>query len=157
MSSRHLRAGAVALLALLAFACGSSTPTITDVARAALTVTVQPTPVPPTQDVLTGSCSVSYKITLTETAGLGGTVQFVSSQIFDPATGQLLSLTYFDSDDLTVFVGKNRIDPGGTLVVPQTGTYILPDLSKNATLVVSAQMKDDRDNLINQSVMVKVE
>ena len=28
-----------------------------------------------------------------------------------------------------VFVGKKRVEAGGTLVVPQTGSYTLPDLS----------------------------
>ena len=156
MTSRNLRT-AVALAALVAPACGSSTPTIGTGTRAALTLTVDPNPVPPSQNVLTGSVSIGYKITITETAGLGGTMVFVASKIYDPATGQLLSLTYFDSDDLVVFVGKKRIDPNGTLVVPQTGSYILPDLSKNATLSVDVQMKDDQGNLINQSLLVKVE
>ena len=41
--------------------------------------------------------------------------------------------------------------------MPQTGTYILPDLSRKATLTVNVQMKDDKDNIINQSVLVKIE
>ena len=156
-SSRKLRLGALAVLALLAPACGGSNPTITDVARAALAITVDPNPVPPSQNALTGAVSIGYRITITETAGLGGELQFVSSQVYDPATGLLLSLTYFDGADLVVFVGKKRVDPGGTLVVPQTASYVLPDLSTHATLVVSVQMKDDRDNVINQSLLVKVE
>jgi hypothetical protein len=155
--SRALRLGAPALAALLVPACSNNNNTITDVPRAAITVTVDPNPVPPSQNVLTGSVSIGYKITITEIAGLGGTMQFVSSQVYDPATGQLVSLTYFDSDDLVVFVGNKRIEPNGTLVVPQTGTYILPDLTAKATLTVSVQMKDDRDNIINQSQLVKVE
>jgi hypothetical protein len=156
-TSRNLRLGAVVLATLLALACGNSTPTITDIARAALSVTVDPNPVPPSQNLLTGSVSIGYRISITEVAGLGGEVQFVASQVFDPATGVLVSLTYFDSDDLTVFVGKNRVEAGGTLVVPQTATYILPNLTANATLTVNVQMKDDRGNLVNQSVLVKVE
>jgi len=155
--SRALRLGAPAVAALLVPACGGNSNTITGVARAAITITVDPNPVPPSQNVLTGSVSIGYKITITEVAGLGGTVQFVSSQVYDPATGLLASLTYFDSDDLVVFVGKKRIEPAGTLVVPQTASYLLPDLSTKATLVVNVQMKDDRDNVINQSVLVKVE
>jgi hypothetical protein len=155
MTSRNLGLG-VAFAALLLPACGSNPPTITDIPRAALLVTIDPTPVPPSQNTLTGAVSVGYKINITETAGLGGTMVFVSSQIFN-LNGQLLSLTYFDTADLVVFVGKSRIDPGGTMIVPQTGTYTLPDLSKNATLVVNVQMKDDRDNIINSSVLVKIE
>ncbi len=157
MSARTPLLGAVALAASLAAGCGNNNNTITDVPRAALTVAVDPTPVPPSQNALTGVISIGYKIVVTETAGLGGTVQFISSQVYDPATGQLLSLTYFDSDDLVVFVGTKRIDPGGTLTVPQTASFLLPDLSKNATLVVNVQLLDDRGNTVNQSVLVKVE
>ena len=70
--SRALRLGAPALAALLVPACSNNNNTITDVPRAAITVTVDPNPVPPSQNVLTGSVSIGYKITITETAGLGG-------------------------------------------------------------------------------------
>jgi hypothetical protein len=74
-----------------------------------------------------------------------------------PGDGPLASLTYFDGADLIVFVGKKKIDPGGTLVVPQTQSYILPDFRTKALLAINVQMKDDHDNVINQSVLVKVE
>ena len=155
MTSRNL--GLALLAALLLPACGSTPTTPTQIPAAALLVTIDPNPVPPSQNTLTGAVTIGYKIVITETAGLGGTMQFVSSQIFNPANGQLLSLTYFDGDDLIVFVGKKRIDPGGTMIVPQTGTYTLPDLSKNATLVVNVQMLDDRQNIVNSSVLAKIE
>jgi len=41
--------------------------------------------------------------------------------------------------------------------VPQTSSYILPDYRKPAQLAVNVQMKDDRGNLLNQSVLVKIE
>jgi hypothetical protein len=145
------------LAALLLPACGSNTPTAGDAARAAITVAVDPTPVPPSQNVLTGAVSIGYKVTIQETNGLGGEVLFVSAQIYDPETGLLVSLTYFDGADLIVFVGSKKIDPNGTLVVPQTTSYILPDFRVNALLAVNVQMKDTHDNLINQSVLVKVE
>jgi hypothetical protein len=157
MSPRKPWLCAVALAASLVAGCGNNNNTITSIPRAALTVAVDPTPVPPSQNALTGVVSIGYKINITETAGLGGTMEFVSSQVYDPATGHLLSLTYFDGDDLVVFVGKKHIDAGGTLTVPQTSSFLLPDLSKIATLVVNVQMTDDRGNTINQSVLVKVE
>jgi hypothetical protein len=150
------RLGAVVLAALVLPACGNDTPTIGDAARAVISVSVDPNPVPPSQNLLTGAVSIGYRITIAS-AGLGGELQFVASQVFDPANGQLVSLTYFDSDDLVVFVGKKRVEAGDTLVVPQTGSYILPDLSTSATLTVNVQMKDDKDNIINQSVLVKIE
>ena len=173
--SPRLHLALVLLVALLAASCGEDTLTAADVARAAIQVTVDPTPVPPSQSALTGAVSIGYKVTIQELNGLGGEVLFVSAQIYDPETGLLVSLTYFDSADLIIqgvqerlsnaygsqfaldFVGEKRIDPGGTLVVPQTTSYILPDFRVNALLAVNVQMKDDRDNLINQSVLVKVE
>ena len=153
----RLRLPLAVVLALFAPACGNDTPTATDVARAVLEVTIDPTPVPPSQNALTGVVSIGYRVTITELAGLGGEVQFVSAQVYDPETGLLKSLTYFDGADLIVFVGKKRIEPAGTLVVPQTTSYLLPDFRINALLAVNVQMKDDHENLINQSVLVKVQ
>jgi hypothetical protein len=157
VNARKPLLGVVALAAALVSGCGNNNNTITNIPAAKLAITVDPAPVPPSQNVLTGVVSIGYKIHITETAGLGGTMEFVSSSVYDPATGTLLSLTYFDGDDLVVFVGTKRINPGETLTVPQTMSFLLPDLSKNATLVVNAQMLDDRSNIINQSVLVKVE
>jgi len=147
----------VLLAALLLPACGNDTPTNPGAVRAAIGITVDPAPVPPSQNPLTGTVSIGYRITITELNGLGGELQFVSSQVYDPETGLLASLTYFDGADLIVFVGKKDIDPGGTLVVPQTQSYILPDFRTQALLAINVQMKDGHDNVINQSVLVKVE
>ncbi|HEY7922023.1 MAG: hypothetical protein ACHP85_11015 [Burkholderiales bacterium] len=147
----------VLLAALLLPACGDDTPTNPGAARAAIGITVDPTPVPPSQNTLTGTVSIGYRITITELNGLGGELQFVSSQVYDPETGLLAGLTYFDGADLIVFVGKKTIDPGGTLVVPQTQSYLLPDFRTKALLAINVQLKDDKDNVINQSVLVKVE
>ena len=147
----------VLLSTLLLPSCGDDSPTNPGVARAAIGITVDPTPVPPSQNTLTGTVSIGYRITVAELNGLGGELQFVSSQVYDPETGLLASLTYFDGADLIVFVGKKRVEPGGTLVIPQTASYFLPDFRTKALLSVNVQMKDDHDNVINQSVLVKVE
>lgn len=156
---KSLRAALPALLvaALLAASCGEDNITISDVARAAYVVTVDPSPVPPSQSPLTGAVSVGYRVTITETNGLGGEVKFVASSVFDPETGQRVAFSYFDSADLVVFVGEKRIEPLGNLVVPQTISYILPDFRVPATLTVAIQAQDDRGNLINESVLVKIE
>jgi hypothetical protein len=153
----RLRLPLVLIVALLLPACGEDTPTVGSAVRAANTVTVDPNPVPPSQSSFTGAVSIGYKVTITETGGLGGEIVFVSAQVYDPETGLLHALTYFDSADLIVFVGSKKLDPLGTLVVPQTTSYILPDFRVNALLAVNVQMKDTRDNLINQSILVKVE
>lgn len=157
MHRSRLRALAAVIAALLLPACGNDTPTAGEASRAVIAISVDPNPIPPSQNVLTGSVSIGYRITINELAGLGGEILFVASQVFDPASGNLVSLTYFDSADLVVFVGKKRLEANGTLVVPQTGSYILPDLSTNATLTINVQLKDDKDNIVNQSLLVKIQ
>jgi len=158
-NSGPLRAVVPALLAgaLLAPACGNDNPTIPDVTRAALQVTVEPNPVTGTQDPLTLSVSAAFKITITETNGLGGEVQFVSASVFEPATGRQVALSYYDSTDLVVYQGSKRIEPLGQIVLQQSTSYTLSDFSKPAELVVTVQLKDDRTNLIYTSLLVKIE
>jgi hypothetical protein len=142
--------------ALLLPACGGGV-TGPSGARAAIAVTVDPTPVPPSQSPLTGAVSIGYKVVITETNGGSGEVLFVSSQIYDPESGAQVALTYFDSSDLVVFVGSKKIEPLGTLIVPQTSSYILPDYRTAAQMTINVQVKDDQGTLLNQSVLVKIE
>lgn len=147
----------VVLAAVLLPACGSDTGTIPDVPAAGIVVTVDPNPVPPSQDPFSGIVSIGYRVTITEINGLGGDVQFVSGQVYDPTNGQLRNQTYFDSADLIVFVGSKRVEALDSLVVPQTLNYTLPEGRVNALLAVNVQLKDDRENLINSSLLVRVE
>ena len=156
MSKRPLL---VALLAgaLLAPACGNDNITLPDVTRAVLSITVDPNPILGTQNELTLSVSATYTITITEMAGLGGEVVFVSAAVFEPSTGQQVALTYYDGADLVVYQGSKRLEPLGQLVLAQTASYTLSDYTKPANLVVSVQLKDDRTNLIYTSLLVKIE
>jgi hypothetical protein len=143
--------------ALLAPACGNDNITLPDVTRAVIEVTVDPNPIPGTQNELTLAVSATYQITLTETEGLGGEILFVSSVVYDPSTGRPAAINYYDSADLVVYVGSKRLEPLGTLVIPQSTSYTLSDFKKPANLVVSTQLRDDRTNLINASLLVKIE
>jgi hypothetical protein len=157
-TNRPRRAALVtaALLALVLPSCGEDTSTLPDVFAAVIRVTVEPNPIVGAQNILTGSVSATYRITIEELAGLGGEVQFVSSTVFDPETGQQVANLYYDSDALTVFVGSKRIEPESTLVVPQTLTYTLPSLGKETNVTIAVQVKDDRENVSIRSLLVPV-
>jgi hypothetical protein len=118
---------------------------------------VEPNPVKASQSPLTGVVSVGYKIVITETNGGSGVLLFVSSQIYDPETGQQVALNYFDGADLVVFVGTKNVEPLGTVEVAQTLSYVLPDFRTAAQLTVNVQMKDEQGTLLNQSLLVKIE
>jgi hypothetical protein len=143
--------------ALLLPSCNEDTGNLPDVATSVVQLTVDPNPVPGLQNVLTGSVTASYKITLQEFAGLGGNVEFVSSSVYEPTTGQLLILNYYDAADLKVFVGSDRLEPKGTLVIAHSVTYTLSDLTKATNVSVVAQIRDDRDNLHYKTLLVPVQ
>jgi hypothetical protein len=137
--------------------CGNNNVTLPDVTRAAIAITVDPNPVVGTQDATTLVVSAPYKVTLTETNGLGGEVVFISSSVYEPSTGKQVALNYYDSNDLVVYQGAKRIEANGQLVLPQSVTYTLSDYSKPADLAVTVQFKDDRTNLIYSSLLVKIQ
>jgi len=157
-SSRSLTALAIAVVsAALLPSCGEDNPSgLPDVARADIRIAVTPTPVEGAQSPITGTISAAYTVTIGEFNGLGGTINFISSVVFDPETGAQVALNYFDSSDLIVFVGDDRIEPGGLVEVPTTMSYFLPDFRKEADLTVSVQVRDDRGSLINRSILVKI-
>ena len=149
---------ALALAAtLLLPSCGEDNPSgLPNVPRADIRIGITPNPVEGVQSPITGSVSAAYTVTIAEFNGLGGTVNFINSVVFDPATGAQVALNYFDSSDLIVFVGGDRIEPGGVIEVPTTMNYILSDLGTEADLTVSVQVRDDRGSLINRSVLIKI-
>src|SRR5512143_2260917 len=156
MLRRCLLPAALLAVAVLP-ACNSTNPiTIGTGTRAVVQITVEPNPVVGTQSTLTGAISASYKITLTETNGLGGEIVFVYGSVYDPTTGALVAINYYDSKDMVVFVGKSRIEALETISLTQTANYTLPDLSKAAKLTIAVQLKDDRSNLINASTLVNI-
>ena len=79
-----------------------------------------------------------------------------STSLFDDATGALVAVVSFDSDDLTVFVGEKRIEANGTLDVEQQLSYSLPEGRRAASLAITVSFRDDRGNEFDQAVLVKV-
>jgi hypothetical protein len=147
---------ATLLLALLLPACGDSTTNLPSIPRSNIALGVEPNPVIGTQNILTGSVSAAYVVQIRELAGLGATINFVNSTVFDPATGIQVISNYFDSANLKVFVGSDRVEPGGALDVTQTTSYTLPDFLVDADMVVTLQAIDDQGNLINRSTLVRI-
>lgn len=152
--------GVLALCLVCAVAlpsCGTDNPAgLPDVLRAVIRIAVVPNPVEGSQSPITGTISAAFTVTVAELNGLGGELAFISSTVFDPETGVQVALNYFDDKDLAVFVGSKRIEPGGSLEIPTTLTYVLPDFRKEANLTVAVQFRDDRGNLINYSIFVKI-
>lgn len=147
---------AALLVALLLPGCSDDSPPVDGAVRAVIFVSVVPNPAIGVQNILTGSVSVAYIVQIRELAGLGGSVQFVSSTVFDPESGVQVATNYFDSADLKVFVGSDRVEANGELDVSQSVSYALPDFRVDADMTVAVQVIDDRGSLINASTLVRV-
>jgi hypothetical protein len=146
-----------ALIGLSACETGTGLPSTPGVTNAQIALSVDPSPVVATQNSATKSVTAKFDVKIQELNGLGGDVVFLSMSVFDPESGAQAALVYFDGADLVVFVGSKRIEAKGTLVVPETASYSLPDGRKEATVTVAVQVRDDRGNLINRSVLAKIQ
>jgi hypothetical protein len=146
--------------ALLLSACADNTPNPTDVARAVIFVSVDPTPVIAVASTRIGATfSARFKAVIKETAGQGGEVRGVRATLYDEVTGVPVGFLFYDTADMIVFVGEERVEAGGTLEVPIQIDYAIPgDINaKAARLHVSVDLEDDKGNAVNASALVKVE
>lgn len=153
-------ASAVAVLAavigLPACESGTGLPS-SPIPNSRIVVTVSPSPIVGEQNTATKAVKAEFEVKIEELAGLGCEVMFVSAAAFDPETGAEVALVYFDGADLVVYLGTKRVEGLGTLVVPETLGYVLADGRKEATVVVSVQVKDDRGNLFNRALLAKIQ
>jgi hypothetical protein len=155
LSSRLALAVPLAAIALLP-GCSSGSPTIPEgVIRAALALSVTPSPLVP----ITAApplYSIRYTVKVSELAGLGGELEFVNGTVFDDESGLTVGLNNYDAADLLVFVGTKRIDASQSQDIQQEITYQLPGTSTKAILTINVSFKDDRGNFVSQSILVRV-
>jgi hypothetical protein len=149
--------GALIAVALASFGCSNSSPVTPGGIPAFITLKIAPNPIPAAIYSAAGpTYAANWTTSIIESAGRGGTVQFVKASVFDNTTGLLIATANYDDKDLTVFVGSSRIEPNGTLEVPQQATYI-PVTGQAATLTVNVTFKDDGGIVEERSILVKIE
>jgi hypothetical protein len=158
----HPRAWAVALVGLvplLAAACNNNTSPTTTTGSAALTLTVSPNPIIAKNTINPAlfDYDIQWTVTITETAGIGGDLHFVSATLYDPSSGLAVGRTSLDSSDLLVLAGANHLNPKGTLTVNQNLSYRLPSRGRATLLSIAVEMLDSNQNLLDPSVLVQVQ
>lgn len=146
---------ALILTALLATACSGSSPTEpAQASRASITVTTSPTSQVATCVNTNALCGATVTVTIQESAGLGGNIDFINSS-FRNTAGTIGDAANFPGSMIVTMSGTNRISARGSLTVPTTGTTRIGNLwSQNGgvgrvgVLVITVQMTDDRGNVI---------
>jgi hypothetical protein len=160
---RVVRARSAALAVLVLAGCGgaaSTTPSATPAApRAAVTLRVTPNPVVTT--AARGSPEsrqLAWQTVLTESAGIGVTVNFLNVTLRDAATGALAEpqgVFSLSPADLVANAGSNQLAPSGTLVVPLTLAF--DNDTNGGRLEIAAQLTDANGNVFGVSVTAPVE
>jgi len=153
---RHRSALPLLLILAVALPGCSNTPTVpTGIARAVITVKVEPSPVPITTSTSSiGLHTVKYKVVVTETAGLGGEFVQINSTVFDETTGASMGINNYDAADLVVFVGSKRLEASKSVQIQQQIDFVLPKDFKGGRIALAVQFRDDRANLQTQSLRV---
>jgi hypothetical protein len=147
----------VLLLALAAAlpACHNSSSVASGVAASQLSISVAPNPLVTVQSSLTGpTFTIKFTTTVKEAAGLGATIQSISANLFDDATGALIAQTVYDDKDLVVFIGSNRVEAKGELAILQEVSYVALT-KRTGSLTVTLHAKDDKGNAFQLAVLVK--
>jgi len=159
MRLARLPAALLCLLALVAMPGCNNSPTAPSTGvRSVITLTVAPNPIVAVITSPVGPVyTATWTVTLTEAGAVGCVVQLVKANVFDDASGKLVASTSYDDKDLLVFVGKNRVEAGGTLAVPLQVSYALSTTSRAASLTVTTSVKDDRGNTVESSLLVKIQ
>jgi len=145
---------------LVMVACSTNNPSPTSVPRAVITVGTDPNPVPAVSATRVGTAySARFKVVIKEIAGQGGEVQSVTSTLYEDSSGVIVGLVTYDTSALIVFVGEERVEANGTLEVPIQIDYTNPsDVTVPAArLHVLVNLKDDRDNVVSASALVRVQ
>jgi hypothetical protein len=160
------------MLLLTAAACGSagvsSAPTSASApvqpAHGAVQLAVAPDPVlSAVIAAAAGDLSVEHQaawtLTITETAGIGGTLNFLNVTLRDQETGAVADPggeASLGAADIAALAGTARLAPHGTLTLPGQLVYALPDGSVGGRLAMTLQITDDTGQLVTSSVSVPV-
>jgi hypothetical protein len=127
--------------------------------QAKVTLVVTPNPVVATESRDSGSWRrASWDVVLTETTGVGVTVNFLNVTLRDAATGVLVEpqgVLSLSPADLVAAAGSNRLPPSGTLTVPQEMTFTGDTGSERLEIV--AQLFDDNGHVFGASVTGSVD
>lgn len=136
---------------------GGSSPTAPSPVRAQWNVTASPSPIIAGGGGYGYQYSADFTVTVKETSGgVGGNVNFVNATIRNDTTGVELGTINFSATEIIDQAGSNHVAARGTLNIPLGFYYTLAWGGRQATLTIAIQLADDRGNVTNRSLELKV-
>ncbi len=146
-------ASLASLLTCLLVACGGGdspsrpTPvaTPTPASRAQFTANISPDPVTATPNTAGTAWRVSYTLRISESAGLGGNVNYVNVSLTD-ICGQALPAMNNGANEIIRWAGTNHIAGRGSLSIPLAWEYYGCFRTQRVTFRHEVSLTDDRGN-----------
>jgi hypothetical protein len=151
----------------LAIACNNSSstgsPNGPSSSRAALSLSIQPSPITATHcDAgCSGSSGTSFgfgaemRVNVRESGGVGATVNTVTLNA--TVDGVSFPPLVFNADDVTRAAGTNHVGANATLAIPLSIVYNTPSGTANLTISLNVQTTDDRNNQVTATGQVNVQ
>jgi hypothetical protein len=93
---------------------------------------------------------ISWVLAVQETAGIGGRLNFLQVTIADQ---QVLVLT---AEGIAAAAGSNSVSAKGSLQIPLTLRYTLPDGGKLANVTTTINFTDSKSNVIVTSAQLRI-
>jgi hypothetical protein len=118
--------------------------------RSQVTLAIQPNPATALPG-MTAAHSAQFRVVLTETAGVGGSVNFLNLQFRDAVSGTAAKVTAslaLAAEDLIERAGTNKIPASGSLSFDMAIDYFLVSGRQSVTVSAAAQFADDNGHIV---------
>jgi hypothetical protein len=119
--------------------------------QAEIALSINPTPIDAVAAAEGAPWFSEWTVEVRETAGLGGTIDFVRATLTD-ASGKSLGETELDVDDVTAQIGSPQLRGASLQRLEMSLAFEFPTDVISGDLQVTLQLTDDRGNIVSAEV-----
>lgn len=101
--------------------------------------------------------SIEFQVTVRETAGVGGNIDFINTTIRDLETGTESPALNYGADTIISRAGTNHVNGRGNLTVPLGLRFRLAGGGRAAVLIANIRFTDDRGNVVTTVAQTNIQ